>query len=483
MGIESILRQVDEVTWTLSQQYKRGMRVPGLVIALKELLQHVEKGAIDQLANVATLPGIYKYVIALPDIHWGYGFPIGGVAAFDSENGIISPGGVGFDINCGVRLLLTNLTIEDVRPRLKNLIERLFVNIPSGLGSRGKLRFSIREIDDICAEGAKWVVEHGYGFEDDARFIEENGSIDGADPSKVSNKAKQRGTPQLGSLGSGNHFLEIQVVDKIFDEGVASKLGFSSPGQVVVMIHTGSRGFGHQVASDYLNVMLRVAGKLDFKLPDRQLVCAYTSMREAEDYIKAMKCAVNYAFANRQFISHWTRETFEQVFGVDSEDLGIRVMYDVAHNIAKLEEHVVDGRKAKVWVHRKGATRSFGPGRPEIPLKYRGIGQPVLIPGSMGTASYVLIGTEKAMELTFGSTCHGSGRVLSRAAAKRKFTGREVVRMLGDRGIMVKPASLAVAAEEAPGSYKDVDKVTLSMHKAGASLMVVRLKPMGVVKG
>ncbi len=483
MGVESFLKQIDEVRWLLPKSYKKGMKTEGLVIALKSLLQGVEKGALDQLANITMLPGIQKYAIGLPDIHWGYGFPIGGVAAFDTEEGIISPGGVGFDINCGVRVMVTSLTFEDVKPKLKNLIDKLFENVPSGLGSKGKIRFTVREIEEICVEGAQWAIEHGYGLESDERYIEENGKMEGADPAKVSSRAKQRGCPQLGSLGSGNHFLEIQVVDKIFNKEIAEKLGFQKLGQIVVMLHTGSRGFGHQIATDYLKVMLGYSNKLDFKLPDKQLACAYVKSREAEDYIKAMKCAVNYAFANRQFISHWTRETFEKIFNASSEDLGMKVVYDVAHNIAKLEEHEVDGEKIRVYVHRKGATRAFGPGRKEIPIEYREIGQPVLIPGSMGTASYVLIGTKKAMEETFGSTCHGSGRTLSRAAAKRRYSGRQVVSELQSRGIYVKPASFAVAAEEAPGSYKNVDQVTLSMHKAGVSLLVVRMKPVGVVKG
>ena len=478
------LRKISDVIWEIPQGYRRGMRVPARIFADEYLLQKMKSDrTLEQAANVAMLPGIYKYSYGMPDLHEGYGFPIGGVAAFDAEEGVISPGGVGFDINCGVRVMVTNLDERDVRPRLKELIFTLFENVPSGLGSKGKVRISPGQVDEVIVAGAKWAVERGYGWERDLEYLEENGCMEGADPNAISHKAKTRGAPQLGTLGSGNHFLEIQRVDKIYDPEIARRFGITHEGQVTVMVHTGSRGFGHQVASDYLNVMLRNIGKLDFHLPDKQLICAYTTSREAERYFSAMKGAANYAWCNRQMISHWVRESFERVFRTPAEELGMEIVYDVAHNIAKLEEHTVDGKRVKVYVHRKGATRAFGPGRPEIPEKYRDIGQPVLIPGSMGTASYILIGTEKAMEECFGSTCHGAGRVMSRAAAKRRYWGRQVVEQLGQRGIIVKPASWAVAAEEAPGAYKDVDQVALACHKAGISKIIVRLVPIGVVKG
>ncbi len=483
MGVEGILKKIDNVRWLLPQNYKPGMRVPGLVFATEKLVKNIERGAIEQLANVAMLPGIYKYSIAMPDIHEGYGFPIGGVAAFDAYNGVISPGGVGFDINCGVRLIRTDLTERDVRPKIKQLVDTLFKNVPSGLGSRGRLRLTPAQMDEVIVGGAKWAVERGYGWESDLRHAEEGGMMEGADPGVISQRAKQRGAPQLGTLGSGNHFLEVQKVDKIYDPEAAKKLGIFSEGQITVMVHTGSRGFGHQVADDYLRYMMSRIGSLDFRLPDKQLICAYTNSEVAQRYFKAMKGAANYAWANRQVITHWVRESFEQVFGRSAEDMGMRLVYDVAHNIAKLEEHVVDGKTVKVYVHRKGATRSFPPGHPAIPEDYRDIGQPVLIPGSQGTASYVMLGTQKAMEESFGTTAHGAGRVMSRARAKRIYRGRQIVEMLAQRGIIVKPASYAVAAEEAPGAYKDVDEVVTATHKAGIAKLVARLVPVGVVKG
>ncbi len=479
----SVLQRIDEVRWLLPKGYKARMRVPGLIISTEKLIRGVEKMSVDQLANVATLPGIYKYSLAMPDMHSGYGFPIGGVAAFDAHEGVISPGGVGFDINCGVRLLRTDLRESDVRPKLKQLVEKLFSNVPSGLGSRGKVRLSPAQLDEVISMGARWAVENGYGWEEDLAHTEEGGMMEGADPSAIGRRAKERGAPQLGSLGSGNHFLEVQVVDKIYDPEAARVMGIEGPGQITVMIHTGSRGFGHQVADDYLGLMLREARNLDFRLPDRQLVCAYAGSKLAQRYFSAMKGAANYAWANRQMIVHWVRESFEAVFGRSAEDMGMRMVYDVAHNIAKLEEHVVDGKTVKVFVHRKGATRAFPPGRPEIPPDYRDIGQPVLIPGSQGTASYVMVGTEQAMRETFGTSAHGAGRVMSRARAKRTYRGSQIVEMLARKGIIVKPASLAVAAEEAPGAYKDVDEVVLATHKAGIARMVARLRPIGVVKG
>jgi len=483
LGVESLFKKIDEVRWELPKGFKPGMRVPGLVFASEKLMKQIERGAVEQLANVATLPGIYKYSIAMPDIHEGYGFPIGGVAAFDAYEGVISPGGVGFDINCGVRLIRTDLSENEVRPKLRQLVDTLFSNVPSGLGSRGKLRLTPQQLDEVILMGARWAVEHGYGWEKDLEHAEEGGMMEGADPSVISRRAKERGAPQLGTLGSGNHFLEVQVVDRIYDPEVAKVMGITHEGQVTAMVHTGSRGFGHQVADDYLRLMLSNIRSLDFRLPDKQLICAYANTELAQRYFKAMRGAANYAWANRQMITHWVRESFERVFGRSAEDMGMWLVYDVAHNIAKLEEHDVDGRRVKVYVHRKGATRSFPPGHPAVPSDYRNVGQPVLIPGSQGTASYLMVGTHQAMSESFGTTAHGAGRVMSRARAKRIYRGTQIVQMLAQRGIIVKPASFAVAAEEAPGAYKDVDEVVNVTHRAGIAKLVARLRPIGVVKG
>lgn len=483
MSAESLFRKIDDVRWELPKDFRPGMRVPGLVFASEKLINQIERGAVEQLANVAMLPGIYKYSIAMPDIHEGYGFPIGGVAAFDAYEGVISPGGVGFDINCGVRLIRTDLSVDEVRPRIKQLVDTLFSNVPSGLGSSGKLRLSAHQLDEVISMGARWAVENGYGWEKDLEHAEEGGIMEGADPSAISRKAKERGAPQLGTLGSGNHFLEVQVVDRIYDSEAAKVMGITHEGQVTAMVHTGSRGFGHQVADDYLRLMLSNIRDLDFKLPDKQLIFAYANEELAQKYFKAMKGAANYAWANRQMISHWIRESFERVFGRSAEDMGMWLVYDVAHNIAKLEEHDIDGKRVKVFVHRKGATRSFPPGHPAVPADYRDVGQPVLIPGSQGTASYLMAGTHQAMGESFGTTAHGAGRVMSRAKAKSIYRGTQIVQMLAQRGIIIKPASFAVVAEEAPGAYKDVDEVVNVTHRAGIARLVVRLRPIGVVKG
>lgn len=483
LGAEYVFRKIDDVRWELPKSFKSGMRVPGLIFASEKMIKQVGRGAVEQLANVAMLPGIYKYSIAMPDIHEGYGFPIGGVAAFDANEGVISPGGVGFDINCGVRLIRTDLNVDEVRPKIKQLVDALFSNVPSGLGSRGKLRLSAYQLDEVITMGARWAVENGYGWERDLEHAEEGGMMEGADPSVISRRAKERGAPQLGTLGSGNHFLEVQVVDKIYDPEVARTMGITHEGQVTAMVHTGSRGFGHQVADDYLRLMLSNMRNLDFRLPDKQLICAYANTELAQKYFKAMKGAANYAWANRQMITHWVRESFEKVFRRSAEDMGMQLVYDVAHNIAKLEEHDIDGRRVKVFVHRKGATRSFPPGHPAVPADYRDVGQPVLIPGSQGTASYLMVGTHQAMRESFGTTAHGAGRVMSRAKAKRIYRGTQIVQMLAQKGIVVKPASFAVAAEEAPGAYKDVDEVVNVTHRAGIARLVVRLRPIGVVKG
>ncbi len=482
MNVKDIVIKVRESVWEVPTDYKECMRVPGRIFLDEEALEDLEKGAIDQVANVACLPGIQKFSIGLPDIHFGYGFSIGGVAAFDASNGVISPGGVGFDINCGVRLLKTNLDHEEVKPKIKELIDTLFRNVPSGVGSKGKIRLKEGQIDDVLKNGAEWAVENGYGWEEDLEHLEENGKMENANPTKVSEKAKKRGIPQLGSLGSGNHFLEVQRIDKIFDEKAAKAYGLEA-GKVTVLIHTGSRGCGHQICSDYLKIMDKAYKKYNIRIPDRQLACAPVGSEEAIEYFQAMAAAANYAWANRQMIVHWVRESFEQVFNKPAEDMEMEILYDVAHNIAKKETHPINGLKREVYVHRKGATRAFGPGRKEIPSKYRKIGQPVIIPGTMGTASYVLHGTETAMKETFGSTAHGAGRKMSRAGAKRTYRGEKVQRNLLKRGIYVRATSMPVIAEEAPGAYKDVDIVVNTSHRTGISRLVAKMIPLGVAKG
>jgi tRNA-splicing ligase RtcB len=437
-----------------------------------------------QCANVTQLPGIYKYAVTLPDGHEGYGFPIGGVAATDYENGVISPGGVGYDINCGVRLLSTTLSEKEVRPKLAPLAETIFRNVPSGLGSRRKdFTISPSDLEKLVVEGVQWLIDRGLGWPEDAEHCEESGHMTNANPDKVSTTAKHRGLTQIGTLGSGNHFLEIQKVDKIFNEKTAKVFGIEHEGQVMVMIHCGSRGYGHQVCSDYLRVMEHAVQKYKITLPDRELACAPGNSNEAKDYIEAMACAVNYAFANRQAIMHWVRQSFQQVYHEDAEKFGLKLVYDVAHNIAKVETHKIDGGEKKVWVHRKGATRAFPAGHPDVPADYRSEGQPVLIPGSMGTSSWVLVGAEKAMDLTFGSTAHGAGRMMSRSAAKRQYWGGDIKAALEKRGIVVRAASTSVLAEEADLAYKNVDVVADVSDKIGIATKVARLVPLAVVKG
>ena len=479
------LEKISEYAWRIPQKYKPGMRVPGLVLADADLLEKMKTDrTLEQCANVAYLPGIYKYSITLPDGHEGYGFPIGGVAATDYENGVVSPGGVGYDINCGVRLLTTNLSESDIRPKLPDLTTTIFNNVPSGLGSRRKdFRVTLNELDHIAREGVPWVIEKGYGWKEDVEHCEESGCMKNADPNKVSSTAKSRGETQLGTLGSGNHFLEIQKVDRIYDPRIAKIFGVTHEGQVTVMIHCGSRGFGHQICSDYLRVMERAVQKYKIELPDRELACAPGTSSEAQDYFQAMSCAVNYAFVNRQTIAHWVRQSFEQVFKKPAETFGLKLIYDVAHNIAKIEEHKIDGQTKKVWIHRKGATRAFPPNHEAVPADYRPCGQPVIIPGSMGTSSWLLVGTAKAMEITFGSTAHGAGRMLSRAAAKRQFWGGEVKKALENRGMVIRAASQVVLAEEADPAYKDVDRVAEVSDNVGIATRVVRLVPLAVVKG
>ena len=478
------LEKIDDYSWRIPK-YKSGMRVPGIVYANRDLLEKMQTDrTLQQCANVAHLPGIYKHAITLPDGHEGYGFPIGGVAATDYEEGVISPGGVGYDINCGVRLVTTNLSEQDVRPKLAQLTNTIFDNVPCGLGSRRKdFKVSLHDLDRLATEGVNWAIDHGLGWPEDADHCEESGCMKNADPDKVSSNAKNRGLTQIGTLGSGNHFLEIQRVDKIVDAKTAKTFGIEREGQVTLMIHCGSRGLGHQVCSDYLRVMERAVQKYKLLLPDRELACAPGKSQESQDYYQAMACAVNYAFVNRQTILHWVRESFRQVFNEDPEKFGLKLVYDVAHNIAKIETHNIDGVQKKVWVHRKGATRAFPPGHPEVPAAYRSAGQPVLIPGSMGTSSWLLVGTEKAMQVTFGSTAHGAGRMLSRSAAKRNFWGGDVKKALEERGIHVRSASTVILAEEADPAYKNVDMVVDVSDKVGIATKVARFVPLAVMKG
>ena len=473
-----MLNKIEDNIYELPMSYRPGMRVPGRVFVSEALLGMVEPGTIDQVANVASLPGIVKYSMAMPDAHLGYGFPIGGVAAFREDGGIISPGGVGFDINCGVRLLRSNLEAKTVQPLISVLVDALFEAVPSGVGATSRLHVSDKELTDAFIDGAKWAVGQGYGVEADLAHCEENGSMKGADPSQVSIKARKRGRPQLGTLGSGNHFLEIQRVDEIYDEEVAKRFGLFK-GQITVMIHCGSRGAGHQICTDHLEVLSRAVHKYNIDIPDKQLACAPLGTPEAENYFGGMVCAANYAWANRHIIAHWTREVFEKYFPEGKLDL----VYDVAHNVAKIEEHDVDGVRERLYVHRKGATRAFGPSRSEVPDVYRDVGQPVLIPGSMGTASYVLCGKDRALEVTFGSACHGAGRIMSRSQAKRTFAGQDIKAALSAQGIKVKATHPAMLAEEAPQVYKPSNEVVDVVHNLGIATKVARLVPLGVSKG
>lgn len=478
------LIQLDAYRWKIPEDYKPGMRVPGVVYADEQMLPHIlEDQALEQVTNVAFLPGIVGYSLAMPDIHWGYGFPVGGVAATRVEDGVISPGGIGFDINCGVRLIRTDLTQEEVRPRIEQLVAELFRSVPAGVGSQSRIRLKEDDLDRVLAHGALWAVRQGYGWEEDLAMAEEGGAFPDVDPTKVSHKAKLRGAPQLGTLGSGNHFLEVQVVDEVYRPDVAAVMGIRKQGQVLVLIHTGSRGLGHQVCDDYLRIMGSAAKRYGVDLPDRQLACVPLGSAEGQDYLQAMRCAANFAWANRQCITHWVRESFARVFGKSARDLGMELVYDVAHNIAKLELHRVGGEEVEVCVHRKGATRSFPPGHPEVPERYRAIGQPVLIPGDMGRYSFLAVGTEEAMAQTFGTTCHGAGRLQSRSAARKSLRSVDIVRSLADRGIVVRARDPSLLAEEASQAYKDVADVVEVSDRAHLSHKVARLRPLGVVKG
>lgn len=477
------LKKVSNTKYMIEIGTIPGMNVPGIIYASEKMIPKIlmDKSPT-QVANVATLPGILKASMAMPDIHWGYGFPIGGVAAFDIEKGVISPGGVGYDINCGVRLLRTNFKKEEIENKIDEILNKLFSNIPSGVGSSGKLRLGQKDLDDVMVKGVKWAIEKGFGRPEDLETIEENGSMKGADPNAVSSRAKERGSPQLGTLGAGNHFLEIQVVEEIYNEDLAKAMGLFK-GQITVLIHTGSRGLGHQVATDYIEVMLNAARKYGIKLVDKQLAAAPFNSPEAKRYFSAMVGAANYAWVNRQLITHWTRETFKDVFKRSDRDMGLEIVYDVAHNIAKVEEHTVDGKKTKVVVHRKGATRAFPPNHTELPQKYKSIGQPVLVPGDMGRYSFVLVGTNKAMSETFGSTCHGAGRVMSRSEALREEDANGIINTLNKRGIKIKAESRKTIVEESPDAYKDVQDVVDVLHEEGISTKVAKLRPIAVMKG
>ncbi len=482
--ISNYVKKISDVEYRIDPIESKGMRVPVTIYANEELLSKMlSDRTIQQAMNVATLPGVQKHVVVLPDGHEGYGFPVGGVAAMSVDDGVISPGGVGYDINCGVRLIRTNLDEKDVRPRLKDLVNELFRAVPSGVGSEGVVKLSNSELDEVLTEGVYWAIRNGYGWEEDAEVCEENGKMNGADPSKVSNMARKRGAPQLGTLGSGNHFLEVQRVDRIYDHEAAKAMGIDHEGQITVLIHCGSRGLGHQICSDYLRVSESALKKYGITLPDRELACVPNSSPEGEAYRKAMYSALNFAWSNRQMITHWTRKAFEKVFNMSESDLGMHLVYDVAHNIAKVEEHKIDGSLKQVVVHRKGATRAFPANRPELPERYRSLGQPVLIPGSMGTASWILLGNARSMELTFGSTAHGAGRTMSRAAAKRSYTAQEVQKRLEVRGIYIKALTKEGVVEETPEAYKDVDAVADVSHRVGIATKVARLVPIGVIKG
>lgn len=477
------LERIGPYAFRIPQTYKKGMRVPGIIFADDELLEQARQGqAMEQVANVAFLPGIVRASLAMPDIHWGYGFPIGGVAAFDMSTGVISPGGVGFDITCGVRLLRTNLEADEVKDRLEPLMHELSRNVPKGVGSRGRVKLTREQMANVMKKGVVWAIKAGYGWEEDAEFTEEGGFLEGADPDKVSDRAYQRGLDQLGTLGAGNHFLEVQRVEEVYDEKIASVFGLFL-GQLTVMIHCGSRGVGHQICSDYVKVMDRVTRRIGLELPDRQLACAPIDSPEGKDYYSAMACGANYARANRHMIAHWVRQSFEYIFGLGASKLGMTLLYDVAHNIAKFEEHVVDGKKTRLCIHRKGATRAFGPGHPDVPASYREVGQPVIIPGDMRRGSFVLTGTEQAMRESFGSTCHGAGRVMSRTQARKRIRGEDLRTSLEEQGIVVKAGKLSLLAEEAPEAYKDVSKVVDVCEGAGLSHKVARLRPLGVLKG
>lgn len=476
-------RKIGENRYQIDADSNLGMKVPVRIYADDRLLQKMlSDRTILQAKNVSSIPGILGQSIVLPDGHEGYGFPVGGVAAMDADEGMISPGGVGYDINCGVRLLRSNLDEQTVRPKLRELVADLFSSIPSGVGSKGAVKLSHSELDEVLVRGVDWAIDNGYGTTDDSDVCEENGQIRDADPNKVSEKARKRGAPQLGSLGSGNHFLEVQRVAEIHDKEAADRMGIKQ-GTVTILIHCGSRGFGHQVCSDYLRVSEQSMEKYGITLPDRELACVPNVSEEGQSYRKAMYAALNFAWSNRQMITHWTRKSFERIFNQTESDLDMGLVYDVSHNIAKTERHRVDRKDRDVVVHRKGATRAFPPNRSEIPSRYRQLGQPVLVPGSMGTSSWILLGRPNSMDLSFGSTAHGAGRTMSRTRARRSYTENDVKKSLNERGILIKALTRNGMVEETPHAYKDVDAVVDVSHNLGIATKVAKLVPMGVIKG
>ncbi len=476
-------KKIGEMEYIIEPDSTNGMKVPIRIFANESLLTKMTTDrTIWQATNVASMPGIVEHVVVLPDGHEGYGFPVGCVAAMDAKEGMISPGGVGYDINCGVRLVRTNLMESDVRPQIKELVTDLFNSIPSGVGSKGAIRLSQSQLDEVLVRGVQWAIDNGYGTSDDAEACEESGQMENADPNKVSDRARKRGAPQLGSLGSGNHFLEVQRVEEVHDEEAAKRMGIKK-GNITILIHCGSRGFGHQVCSDYLRTSERALAKYNIELADRELACVPNTSEEGESYRKAMFSALNFAWCNRQMITHWTRKSFERVLKQSESDLEMNLVYDVAHNIAKVENHKIEGKERSVVVHRKGATRAYPANRDEVPKKYRDLGQPVFIPGSMGTASWILLGQPNSMNLTFGSTAHGAGRMMSRTKARKSFTESQVKKSLSDKGIFVKSLTRDGVVEETPQAYKDVDAVVHVSHELGIATKVAKLIPIGVIKG
>ena len=478
------LERVDPYRWRIPQRYNAEMRVPGMVYADDELIEQIlEDNALQQVANVATLPGIVGYSLAMPDIHWGYGFPVGGVAATHADYGVVSPGGIGFDINCGVRMIACSLLLDQVRGKVDKLADELFNSLPSGVGGAGMRQLSAGEMRAVMVRGSAWAVEEGYGFPEDLEVTEEHGCLAGADPDAVSNTALQRGLKQLGSLGSGNHFCEVQVIDHIYDAQAANALGIGQVGQIVVTIHCGSRGFGHQIAEDYVKLAEYKQQDYGFHLVDRQLACLPLQSDNGKAYLAAMACGANFAWANRQLLMHGVRQAFASVFGRKTRPKEMPLVYDVCHNIAKMEEYEIDGQMQRLCVHRKGATRAFPAGHPAVPEKYRAVGQPVLIPGDMGRYSFVLVGAQGSMEQSFGTTCHGAGRQKSRTAARKSLNSRELLDQLAARGVTVRVHSKNLLIEEAPQAYKDAQKVVNVVHNAGLAKLVARVRPVIVIKG
>ncbi len=477
------MKKISDYEWEIPKNFRKDMRVPVRVFATRQLLEEVMRDrSLEQAINSATLPGLIGQVLVMPDMHQGYGFPIGGVAATRFPEGVISPGGIGYDINCGVRLLASQIPYKKVESLIENLISALDHYCPSGVGGKGQIRLNEKQLDQVCSQGSRWALRNGYGTEEDLRRTEESGCLEGADSTSISPRAKERGRPQLGTLGAGNHFIEVDLIEDIFDGEAANVMGLLQ-GHIAVQIHCGSRGLGHQICSDYVRELQSAVQRYSIKLPDRELVCAPLNSPEGEAYLSAMRCAANYAFANRQVLSHYARKAFEDVLAGKVKNWGLTQVYDIAHNMGKIETHNIDGKKVKVCVHRKGATRAFGPGASDLPPEYKEIGQPVLVPGSMGTASWVLVGTKESMNRSFGSSCHGAGRVMSRQKAKKTIRGDQLLGKLEGQGIHIRAGSMPGLAEEAPQAYKDVDAVVNTVTGAGIAKKVARLRPLAVVKG